>query len=104
MKLQQNLKIGGMLLEQGLITEAQLNEALAAQKFSNRRLGEILIDKGIIEDHQLLAILSRVYHLPIFDFKNYAADEKLLSLFPFEMLKKHKVLPCRLKTKTLSSP
>lgn len=40
--------IGTVLVDQGLITEADLNAALAEQRQSGRRLGEILIDSGRI--------------------------------------------------------
>ena len=44
------LKLGQILLNQGLITEEQLNRAIAAQKQEQGRIGEIFIKLGIIKD------------------------------------------------------
>ena len=50
-------RLGDMLLSVDLITEEQLNEALAKQKESKDRLGMVLVDNGYITDSQLIETL-----------------------------------------------
>ena len=45
------LKLGEILLKQGLITDAQLTKAIELQKTEKARIGEILIKMGIITEH-----------------------------------------------------
>ncbi len=51
-------KIGDLLIEKGLITKEQLKEALQIQGFSGKRLGEVLIDNGHINEDQLIDTIS----------------------------------------------
>lgn len=101
MGTQQSLKIGDVFLQQGLITEAQLKDALEAQKGSRKKLGEVLLEKGTINERQLLKILAATYHLPVVDLAGIIIDDKVLSLFPFEALQKYKVLPLEIKDNNL---
>lgn len=48
------LRLGDLLVSSGVITAAQLNEALAAQKTEGKRLGTVLIDNKIITENQLI--------------------------------------------------
>mgnify|MGYP001573976820 CR=1 FL=1 len=56
-------KLGQMLVEEGVLTQAQLYAALSKQAASTERLGEILIEAGVLAPSRLLAALSRQRHL-----------------------------------------
>lgn len=101
MGLQQNLRIGDILLREGLITEAQLVEALGLQKTNKKKLGDILIERGIIHEVDLLRILADIYQLPIIDLDHIVTDQKLLSSFTLEVLQKNKVFPIEVKDQSL---
>ena len=51
------MRLGDLLTSVGLITEDQLKTALEAQKTSRKRLGEVLIDEGIISEQHLIDFL-----------------------------------------------
>ena len=53
------LKFGEILVEENLITDAQLQEALNRQKTVRKKLGEILIDMRIISENEMLVALSK---------------------------------------------
>ena len=56
-----NKKIGDILIEQGLITPQQLKEALEMQKKDNKkRLGEIFVEMGAINREKLYGILQYI--------------------------------------------
>ena len=51
--------IGSQLLKRSLVTDAQLTEALASQEASPRPLGTILVESGLVDERDLLEVLSR---------------------------------------------
>ena len=52
-------KVGDILVHQGVISEDQLQKALAEQKKSNEKLGQILINQGIITEADLVKAYSQ---------------------------------------------
>ncbi len=58
------LRLGEILIDQGLITEAQLQEAIVLQKQENARLGEILLKMGMIKEETLAAALGAQLLIP----------------------------------------
>jgi hypothetical protein len=54
-----DFRLGDLLLESGLITEAQLGKAVSQQRTSGLQLGQILISQGIITSHQLNRMLTQ---------------------------------------------
>ncbi|MFQ8581250.1 MAG: hypothetical protein ACLSA6_01305 [Holdemania massiliensis] len=63
-----NLPIGQLLLEQGYITEDQLNKALAYQKtHPGNRLGDVLIELGYITEEKKLKALSVQLNVPVYE-------------------------------------
>lgn len=51
--------LGGLLVEDGLITEAELEEALAVQGETGERLGEILVERGFVSSPELAIVLAK---------------------------------------------
>jgi type IV pilus assembly protein PilB len=91
-------KLGKLLVSANLITEKQLNEALAAvrQSKSAARLGSTLVKMGYIPEEKLLQFLSQQYRVPAVDLKMYQnIDPAIIKLVPLELVKKHMVLPLR---------
>ena len=91
-------KLGKLLVSANLITEQQLNEALAAMKQGkgHTRLGSTLVKMGYIPEEKLLQFLSRQYRVPAVDLKMYQhIDPAIIKLVPLELVKKHMVLPLR---------
>lgn len=62
--LRKEAKIGGILLSQTSLTEAQLQEALRIQKEKGGKLGEILIHKKFLQPHEILIALSLQMGIP----------------------------------------
>ncbi|HBY56375.1 MAG TPA: type II secretion system protein GspE [Candidatus Atribacteria bacterium] len=76
-------RIGEILLNQGLITSQQLEEALKAQKEGNKKkLGEILVDMGALSREELYEVLQYVYETEYVDLSNYVIDPEVISLIP----------------------
>jgi len=74
-------KIGEILIEKGLITPEQLNSALDEQARSKEFLGKILLDKHQIKEVDLLAVLSKQFNIPILSLKDKHIDWELIKSF-----------------------
>lgn len=93
---QQRKRIGDLLVESGLITSAQLQEALQKQRGSGMRLGDLLINDGYITEQQKIEVLEFQLGIPQVQLYRQKIDEKAVQLIPDTLAKKHNVLPLRI--------
>lgn len=93
--------LGEALLDSGLITMEQLDNALTLRKSKNKRLGKILIEVGYATEEQIAEALSKQQNLPLVDFDEYEITKELLELVPKNIAEKAIVLPIKLKGKKL---
>lgn len=87
------VRLGELLVKSQMITETQLEDALAKQKTAGKKLGEFLVDEGIVTEENLAGALSRQLGLEMVDLQNTFVDNNVLSLVPVNVLKKNKVFP-----------
>jgi len=92
-----HLKLGEILISQGLITEAQLTKAIGVQKFEKGRIGEVLIKLGMITEENMAEALGSQLGIPYYASENSdllipQADQDLDKLIPKEFAQKNKVL------------
>ena len=85
--------LGEMLIEEKLITPAQLESALAQQRQQGGSLGDILLRQGTVKAEQLAVILSIKLNLPLIDLKRHVIQPQALRLIPEEMARKHMFIP-----------
>ena len=76
------VRIGDLLLEHKFITREQLNQALDEQKKTGKKLGETLIDLGLIKEQNFLELLSTQLDLPLVDLGNFNFNPELVRLLP----------------------
>jgi type IV pilus assembly protein PilB len=97
MKLGQQMvrRLGDLLVAEGLITEAQLRQALGDQKGKADKLGSVLVRQGSITEEQLIGFLSRQYGIPSITLVNLEVDAETLRLVPPHIAKKYEVLPVK---------
>ncbi len=97
-----NIPIGQLLLENGLISIDQLNEALARQKMTpGKRLGDVLIDMGYVKEKDMLKMLSKRLNVPYVENPMFSVDLSVADIVPEELLRKHKVVPMNIKNDSL---
>lgn len=70
--------LGRFLVEQGAITEAQLEDGLRFQRENNRRIGEVAVDRGLLSPEQVLQIRDRQQEDPRL-FGDIAVGERRLT-------------------------
>jgi len=94
-----HIKIGEILIQQGLITEDQLKEAIKSQKKGGGRIGEVLIKSGILTEEDIIKALGTQLNIP-FNTKNNqllqpSSDMGLDKVVPFDFAKANLVLPIK---------
>jgi len=87
------IRIGDILLNEGVITNEQLEQALALQKEKKKRLGEILIEEGFITDDIMVNALCHQLNIDRAELTETRIPDDLLSLFDVEILKKYVAIP-----------
>ncbi|MCW8332454.1 GspE/PulE family protein [Vibrio paucivorans] len=82
MQIKLRKRLGDLLVEEGIITEAQVEQALGAQKSTGRKLGATLIELGFLSEHQMLSFLSQQLSLPLIDLGRAAIDVDAVQILP----------------------
>ncbi len=90
-------RLGEILLERRLIDVDQLNAALGHQRQWGIRLGAALVAKGFIAEGTLMKVLSEALNIPMVDLSKVRVDPKALALVPARMCELHEVFPLSLK-------
>ena len=75
------------------ITEEQLEKALEVQKGSGKRLGEVMIDQGLITEETIAQVLSAQLGYPVVDLQGVELTPDIKALIPSSVLKKNKMIP-----------
>ncbi len=92
-----SMRIGGFLVELGYIDADDLQTALdiqAAEK-SKRKLGEILVERALVDEHVLAETLSLQLGIPFVEPKWDGIDRKLFARVPLKWYETHHLLPIR---------
>ena len=103
----EHLKLGEILMKQGLINEDQLNEAINHQKTEKGRIGEILIKLNMITEEDITFALGSQFGIPYYTSKNIEllkpqADQGLEKIISAEFAQKNNVLPMSKNLNTLT--
>ncbi|NOH68503.1 GspE/PulE family protein [Vibrio rotiferianus] len=82
MKIQLRKRLGDLLVEEGIVTEEQVQQALASQHDTGQKLGDALIALGFISEKQMLNFLSQQLGLPLIDLSRAPIDADAVQLLP----------------------
>jgi len=72
------IRLGDLLVQEGKLSEAQLQNALKEQKKSGGKLGKVLIQMGFIQEDDLLQLLSKQLEIPFIDLRSYRYDPEVV--------------------------
>jgi hypothetical protein len=90
-------RIGEVLVEAGLIDELQLKSALSHQRQWGGRLGRILVDNRFLSEEQIVAALSHHLRVPRCELANREIPARLLGEIPMGMAEKYNCVPVGMK-------
>ncbi len=95
-------KLGELLLQEGLIEAEQLTRALEEQQHGGERVGTVLIKLGFISDDVLVEFLARQFHVPSVNPSRLTIPKEIISLIPPEIAQKYQAVPFGLMGQTLN--
>lgn len=89
-------RIGDILIEEGHITQQQLEQALSEGRATGAPLGAVLIKLGYVTDQTLGKALASLHGLKYIDTTNLELDEEVMKLIPQDFIRRHMVVPLSL--------
>lgn len=92
MKPKLKMRLGDLLVQEQIITNDQLMQALAEQKNSGKKLGRTLIDLASITEDQLLQFLSQQLNIPFLDISRRAIAPQVVNLLPEVQARRYRAL------------
>lgn len=96
-------QIGELLIKEGLISQAQFDEAYRKQKHTGERIGVILVNMGALSENDLLKGLAKqlnIEYIPPSEVFNF--DKEIAYLIPENLARKHMVFPYKKESNILS--
>ncbi|HYW02945.1 MAG TPA: GspE/PulE family protein, partial [Gammaproteobacteria bacterium] len=90
--VRQKIRIGDLLVSNKVISEQQLQDALAEQKKTGRKLGRVLIELGFISEDQLLDFLSRQLAIPVVDLRHYKFSPDVVRKLPETYARRYRAI------------
>jgi type IV pilus assembly protein PilB len=88
-------RLGNLLIERGLVTESQIEQGLATQLESGGRIGEVLVNMGILDDRDLVDALSVFLGVPVSNLRRANIEPEALALIPEELARENLAVPIR---------
>lgn len=86
-------KLGEILETEGLVTQQQIEKAIAIQKSNGKLLGEILVELGFVSEEAITKCIVSQYNLPYIEASRYAVSRDVFNLFKKEDLQKYAFVP-----------
>ncbi|MDQ1393373.1 MAG: type pilus assembly protein PilB [Acidimicrobiaceae bacterium] len=92
-KNSEQLQLGQLLVQRGLLTEAALALALEEQARTGQTLGRLLIDASLVKETDLVATLASQLGLSFVDLSDYPVDKAAVSLISDSLSRRYLALP-----------
>ena len=89
----ERIRLGDLLVQESLITASQLQEALAAQKTSGRKLGRMFIDNGWVDEVQIAKALARQLRATYVDMAKHSVRPEVARILPEVQARRLRALP-----------
>lgn len=86
-------KLGELLVEQGLLTDEQVQDALRMQHQTGLLFGETLVQNGLISEEKMVAVLVAQFGIPYLKPTTYKIPKELLELFDPQMMRRYQFVP-----------
>jgi len=87
------MRIGEILMDNGIISESQLDAALELQKHDGRRLGEIIVDLGYANEESICSCYALQLGLPYMPVSQFAIEPKIAELLSQELVNRLAIVP-----------
>jgi MSHA biogenesis protein MshE len=78
----EKVRLGEILLQQGLLTDEQLQQALDEQRKSGRKLGRVFVEKGFVSEDQISTALARQLEVPFVNLRHFSIKPEVAMRLP----------------------
>ncbi|MGI4845268.1 MAG: GspE/PulE family protein [Janthinobacterium lividum] len=97
----EKIRLGEVLIQQKLLSEEQLEQALADQKRTGRKLGRVFVESGFVTEDQISGALARQLNIPYINLKFYNINAELVRLLPETAARRFRALVLEDRRETL---
>ena len=94
-------KLGELLVESGLITQEQLDTALREEKQKGKRLGNVLVEKGFATELDIAQTLAYQINIPYIDVRTAVIEPEAIKLISEKLARKHVLIPLYIEKKNI---
>lgn len=88
-----NLKLGDLLVKANKITRAKLNEVLELQKVKKKKIGELIVEEGILSELEIIEVLKEQLGIDMITLSSIDIDSRAVSLVSEALCKKYDIFP-----------
>ncbi len=94
-------QLGSILLEDGVLTEEQLMDAIDEQQKRGQSLGRTLVELGLISEAQLVRALASQVGMEFVELGDFPVDQAAVQLVPAQVCRRHTALPIALEDRAI---
>ena len=88
----EKVRLGDLLIQQGLLSDEQLKFALEEQKRSGRKLGRIVVDSSFVTEEAISQALARQLQVSFVDLKHFNPKPELIRLLPEAQARRYRAV------------
>jgi type IV pilus assembly protein PilB len=88
-----NKQLGDLLIERNILTQRQLDKALAVQKEKGGLIGEILVELGFAKEEDIAQALTAQFGFPYLPLSNYNINPEIINIVPGRVAQQYLLVP-----------
>jgi len=88
-----NKQLGELLLDRGIINQVQLDQGLSVQRDKGGLIGEILVDLGFVKEDDIAQSLTAQYGFPYLPLSNYDVNIDITNIIPGRVARQYLLVP-----------
>ncbi len=88
-----NKQLGELLIERNIINQQQLEKALATQKERGGLIGEVLVELGFVREEDIAQALTAQYGFPYLPLSNYEINPEVIDIIPSRVARQYLLVP-----------
>jgi len=88
-----NKQLGELLLDRGIINQPQLDQALGVQRDRGGLIGEILVELGFVKEDDIAQSLTAQYGFPYLPLGSYDVNVDITSIIPGRVARQYLLVP-----------
>jgi len=86
-------QLGEVLMERGIINQQQLDAAIEAQRGKGGLIGEILVDMGFAKEDEIAQALTAQYGFPYLPLSSYEINPEVFNIVPGRVARQYLLIP-----------